>query len=89
MSTGEGTTGSVNEGGGGGTIEIGVEAGTKDGSKEEVRSNGVVEGIEVELEGKLEEMGLTESEGRVEDDWGNQREKVVEKGVVGSVEKEG
>ena len=47
-----------------------MEAGIKDGSKEELRSKGVVEGIEVELEGKLEEMGLTELEG-VEDDWGN------------------
>ena len=85
----EGITSSINEGGGGGTIGIGVMACTKDGSKEVVRSKGVVEGIEAELEGKLEGMALTESEEGVEDDWGNQREKVVEKGVVGLVEKEG
>ena len=85
----EGITGLGNEGGGGGTIGIGVEACTKDGSKEVVRSKGVGEGVEVELEGKLEGMGLTELEEGVEDDLGNQREKVVEKGVVGLVEKEG
>ena len=45
-----------------------MEACTKDGSQEEVRSKGVVKGIEVELEGKLEEMGLTKSKGGVEDD---------------------
>ena len=53
----EGTTDSVNEGGG--TIGIGVEACTKDNIKEEVMSKGVVEGIEAEVEVKLEEMGLT------------------------------
>ena len=84
----EGITGLGNEGGGGGTIGIGVEACTKDGSKEVVRSKGVGEGVEAKLEGKLEGMGLTESKG-VEDDLGNQREKVVEKGGVGLVEKEG
>ena len=78
-----------NEGGGEGTIGIGVEACTKDGSKEVVRSKEVGEGVEAELKEKLEGMGLTESEEGVEDDWGNQREKVVEKGMVGLVEKEG
>ena len=85
----EGITGPRNEGGGGGTIGIGVKACTKDGSKEVVRSKGVGEGVEAELEGKLKGMGLTESKEGVEDDLGNQREKVVEKGVVGLVEKEG
>ena len=50
-----------------------MEACTKDGSNEVVRSKGVVEGIEAKLEGKLEGMGLTESEERVKDDWGNQK----------------
>ena len=61
----EGTIGPGNERGGGGTIGIGVEACTKDGSKEVVRSKGVGEGVESELERKLEGMGLTESEGRL------------------------
>ena len=55
-------TRSGNEGGGGGTIGIGVEACTKAGSKEEVRSKGVGEGAESEWEGKIEGMGLAESE---------------------------
>ena len=39
-----------------------VEACTKAGSKEEVRSKGVDEGVESEWEGKIEGMGLAESE---------------------------
>ena len=66
-----------------------MEACTKAGSKEEVRSKGVDEGVESEWEGTIEGMGLAESEEGGEDDLGNQREKVVEKGVVGLVEKEG
>ena len=75
--------------GGGGTIGMGVEACTKAGSKEEVRSKGGNEGVESEWEGTIEGMGLVESEEGGEDDLGNHREKVVEKGVVGLVEKEG
>lgn len=67
---------------GGGTTGIGVEACNKDGSKEEVMSKGVDEG-------KLEDIRLRESEEEIEEDGGNQREKIVVKGVVGSVEKEG
>ena len=66
-----------------------MEACTKAGSKEMVRSKGVGEGAELEWEGKVEGMGLAESKDGGEDDLGNQIEKVVEKGVVGLVKKEG
>lgn len=61
---------------GSGTTRIGVEACNKDGSKEGD-------------EGKLEDIRLRESEEEIEKDGGDQREQIVVKGVVGSVEKEG
>ena len=66
---------------GGGTTRIGVEACNKEGSKEVVRFEEVDEGIEADREGKPEETGLTLSEEGIDEEFGNQREKVVVKRV--------
>ena len=58
-----------------------MEACNKEGSKEVVRSEEVDEGIEAEREGKPEEIGLTLSEEGIDEEFGNQREKVVVKRV--------
>ena len=76
------------EGGGGGTIGIGVEVWSKEGNKDVVKSKEEEEGPKSEVERGIEaegELSLSEEEPDVE--LGNQRETVVVKGVLGLVEK--
>ena len=63
---------------GGGTIEIGVKTCNKEGSKEAIRSKEVDEDIEAK---RLDVIGLTLSIEETYEELGNQREKVVVKGV--------
>ena len=58
-----------------------MEACNKEGSKEVVRFEEVDEGIEADREGKPEETGLTLSAEGIDEEFGNQREKVVVKRV--------
>ena len=62
----------------GGTTGIGVETCNKEGSKEAVRSKEVDEGIEAK---RSDVIGLTLSVEETYEQLGNQREKVVVKGV--------
>ena len=63
---------------GGGTIGIGVKTCNKEGSKEAIRSKEVDEGIEAK---RSDVIGLTLLVEETYEELGNQREKVVMKGV--------